>query len=330
MGLSASQTRFLSLTAKKSNVEFQGQQINQARTALANQSSELFTQMMNLQAPTAPSVYKYVIDPATNPNINWSNPDAYPLDTEGMKNFSIYYAGNQPAFQDFNIPEYVYRTTTNADGTETTGWCKKTTDESGNVSYGVPIENKEDIQGTYCYKDTGIDAAGNEISFYNITVSEAENYTYDKSTGMFTPNDGVSEYELPKWIQAYNLAASQYNTYSQPKKTEIYSQGTDLELVNDNIASNDPTPIGYKSSSTININQAQYNAAMVQYEQDLKEYEEALDIINAKTEEIHEADKKLELQLKQLDTEQEAIQTEYEALKKVIDKNIENTFKSFA
>ena len=55
-----------------------------------------------------------------------------------------------------------------------------------------------------------------------------------------------------------------------------------------------------------------------------------LEQINAKTQEIHEADKKLELQLKQLDTEQEAIQTEYEAVKKVIDKNIENTFKSFA
>ena len=45
---------------------------------------------------------------------------------------------------------------------------------------------------------------------------------------------------------------------------------------------------------------------------------------------FEEKHKKLELQLKKLDTEQEAINTEMEAVKKVIDKNIENTFKSFA
>ena len=51
--------------------------------------------------------------------------------------------------------------------------------------------------------------------------------------------------------------------------------------------------------------------------------------INAKTEKIQEQDRTLELRLKQLDTEQEALQTEMEAVKKVIDKNIESTFKTF-
>jgi len=39
MGIAASQGRFLGLTARKSDVEFQGQQINQARLNLANQSA---------------------------------------------------------------------------------------------------------------------------------------------------------------------------------------------------------------------------------------------------------------------------------------------------
>ena len=42
MGLAASQARFLGLTARKSNVEFQGQQINQARTALYNDVNGLY------------------------------------------------------------------------------------------------------------------------------------------------------------------------------------------------------------------------------------------------------------------------------------------------
>ena len=37
MGLAATQTRFLQLTARKSNVEYKGQQINQQRTNLSNQ-----------------------------------------------------------------------------------------------------------------------------------------------------------------------------------------------------------------------------------------------------------------------------------------------------
>ena len=44
---------------------------------------------------------------------------------------------------------------------------------------------------------------------------------------------------------------------------------------------------------------------------------------------MQEQDRTLELRLRQLDTEQEALQTEMEAVKKVIDKNIESTFKTF-
>ena len=51
--------------------------------------------------------------------------------------------------------------------------------------------------------------------------------------------------------------------------------------------------------------------------------------INAKTEKIQAEDRTLELRLRQLDTEQDALQTEMEAVKKVIEKNIESTFKTF-
>jgi len=51
MGLAASQARFLSLTARKSNVEYAGQQINQARTTLANESAGLFHDMLAIKVP---------------------------------------------------------------------------------------------------------------------------------------------------------------------------------------------------------------------------------------------------------------------------------------
>ena len=54
MGMAASQARYLGLTARKTNCEWEGQQINQARTALANQSANLFNQMLSTSVPDCP------------------------------------------------------------------------------------------------------------------------------------------------------------------------------------------------------------------------------------------------------------------------------------
>lgn len=59
MGMAASQARYLGLTARKTNVEYEGQQINQARTALGNQSANLWNQMLGLTIPTVPSITNY-------------------------------------------------------------------------------------------------------------------------------------------------------------------------------------------------------------------------------------------------------------------------------
>ena len=68
---------------------------------------------------------------------------------------------------------------------------------------------------------------------------------------------------------------------------------------------------------------------MNKYNYDMEVYEKRIADINAKTKKLQEQDRTLELRLRQLDTEQEALQTEMEAVKKVIDKNIESTFKTF-
>ncbi len=55
MGLAASQARFLTLTARKSDLELTGQQINQSRMQLANVTNQLFTILSTLEpdSPTA-------------------------------------------------------------------------------------------------------------------------------------------------------------------------------------------------------------------------------------------------------------------------------------
>ena len=59
MGMAASQARYLALTARKTNTEWEGQQINQARTALANQSANLFNQLLSMEVPNPPKETDY-------------------------------------------------------------------------------------------------------------------------------------------------------------------------------------------------------------------------------------------------------------------------------
>ena len=55
MGMSASQARYLALTARMNDIEYQGQQINQQRTTLANQINELYNSLLDIDVPTPPS-----------------------------------------------------------------------------------------------------------------------------------------------------------------------------------------------------------------------------------------------------------------------------------
>jgi len=54
MGMAASQARYLTLSARKTNTEYEGQQLNQQRLNIANQSADLFNQMLTMSVPTCP------------------------------------------------------------------------------------------------------------------------------------------------------------------------------------------------------------------------------------------------------------------------------------
>ena len=59
MGLAASQARFLGITARKSNIEYEGQQVNQQRTALAEEVNALYSKLLALDVPVAPDTTEF-------------------------------------------------------------------------------------------------------------------------------------------------------------------------------------------------------------------------------------------------------------------------------
>ena len=62
MGMSASQARLINLTARMSDVEYEGQQINQQRLTLANQMNAIQAAMYEMEVPTPPSKIDYMHD----------------------------------------------------------------------------------------------------------------------------------------------------------------------------------------------------------------------------------------------------------------------------
>ncbi|MCE3234936.1 MAG: hypothetical protein K0Q50_1116 [Vampirovibrio sp.] len=56
MGLAASQARYLSLTSRKTDLEFTGQQINQSRLELANVANDLFNTSTTLDPDSAEAI----------------------------------------------------------------------------------------------------------------------------------------------------------------------------------------------------------------------------------------------------------------------------------
>ena len=59
MGMSASQARFLGLTARKTNVEYEGQQVNQQRTVLGNETANYYNDLLGMSVPVPPSPNDY-------------------------------------------------------------------------------------------------------------------------------------------------------------------------------------------------------------------------------------------------------------------------------
>ena len=100
MGMAASQARFLGLTARKTNVEYEGQQINQQRTTLANQTANYYGQLLGMAVPTPPSVADYTQTVYSFNDGNLNNVITS-LIAQGNGNYKVSYLSNWT--DDFSI-----------------------------------------------------------------------------------------------------------------------------------------------------------------------------------------------------------------------------------
>ena len=345
MGLAASQARFLGLTARKSNVEYQGQQINQARTALSNEVMGLFKKYNALDVPVPPSKTDYT-------KTVYTLEDTYEGYTIGS--FTKITEGEYKGFYDVTleceeeIPKIYPYTAKNSVitakkdgdsykylnfqlGTESYTYDADDVDNSNIkkiVIGGESGEDPEKYQGLKMIMDMhGV----TEGTFYMFVRNGVPYYTSETELNdtAFQPEEGKEVYYGD---YLYEYPGSETNSKTiQAKASLTQDKSGRLSTINIVKCDDDKDLEGHAYSITVSTTEDndKYQDAMNKYNYEHDKYLKEVERINKKTEKIQTEDKALELKLNQLDTEQNALKTEMESVQKVISDTIDSVFKTY-
>ena len=351
MGMAASQARWISLAARKTNVEYEGQQINQARTALANQSSELWNKLYTMNVPVPPSTtdftktkYTFNIGDSEQTITNIQQASYTDPDDKITYNSYVTYTCDQVEYKGIRNTnsnpqvQYVEPTQEKPEGYYMIGTktltsmkdCTQSSDEWKVYTTSLDQILKDWPDATLSKKwkaiidahPTPTPADCSDIYFWkdnqnnvNFTIKGDASTVDSLEYCIKNPTEALHSY------YAENMNVKQ--TLSKYAIIEYDSRGraTSIQL--------EKSSAVYDLNTSTITDDAAYNDAMNQYYYDKQVYEKRVQDINARTEQIQTEDRTLELRLKALDTEQNALQTEMEAVHKIISKNIEGTFKTF-
>lgn len=214
MGMAASQARYLQLTARKTNTEYEGQQINQERVVLANRTADLFNQMLMTEVPTCPDSNDF-----TKIQYSWSDgynesvlSDYYQLSKSDEDfnyvvtnyHYEDVYTGTRKQIRDPKVQserdvEYTYSDTYNLN---TIFNVEALTYDLKNDVY--TILNERRIPKMLERAKDGGDVRLELDSIYNRTKkARATDFTYDYSTGNYLYNTGEVDEEGNPIIKTY-------------------------------------------------------------------------------------------------------------------------------
>ena len=347
MGMAASQARFLGLTARKTNTEYEGQQVNQQRTMLANKSANYYNDLLGMSVPIPPSVDDYTktvysfTDGALENTINSLIAQA---DGTYLVNYTrtwtndhaVVAAPSSIVTRSGDDPDYTYRvgskvlrqmggTFDNLDPyfRQNDPYLKTLTDDQirdvlrEEEEYKQMLNNKYGIDVDNCYVIYKLDTSSQDWipTFYDKKVLDNAIYSETGSSQTF-----IQAYTVGREIERDEMGGI-------IARLEKDSGGRYMNITFQDVNNNDIT---YPLVTSTTTDQAAYEAAHNQYEYDKAQYDKSVQDINSRIEIIQAEDRSLELRLKQLDTERNAIQTEMEAVSKVIEKNTQDTFKTFS
>ena len=257
MGMSASQARYLELTARRSNLEFEAQQICQKRMMLAQQTDWIAAEY-NERINDRHLYFRAI-----------GETDTFGKTSAERKRLDYYDIVNLPTNE------------------MQPGLGMRVVDADGKII--VPALPETEADGSPVNPD---------------------NYVIDPAIA-FNSSAGSSLYENAcNYFEDKLRNGEWYLEQPVPRSVSVEGGEDKIEYI--------WTDVSYTTST--NIDDLLYvennSAAQAEYTRD--------------SEKIQQQDKMLEMRLQQVNTEQECVKTEQESVKKVIDENIEKSFKTFA
>lgn len=271
MGMSASQARLLSLTARLSDLEFQAQSISNSKIRLADEATQASVDYSRALDKQKYTVYNAASD--SNIDASYSNITSY----------------IQPLNADDTHSKY-----------------RMIMDNAGKL---VMSQSDVDAVNGYGNEPAYLAAMGVDTTKADYETTEAYKYYHaiwqasqDATKRSIIPADKMTDEDyLTNQIKHGNYILQEFNkTASSPDGKGAF-MGVSWDSGDDTMRAEDDKRMLAKA-------EADYNKTMA---------------------DIQAKDKRFDLQLKTIDTEHTAIQTEIDSVKKVIDKNIERSFKIF-
>ena len=270
MGLSASQARFLELTARRSNIEYQAQQINFQRLQLSDKMSAASSDYQD-KTSNRKLVYSFnngdgitQVDVTYQNYKNYMNQQMEGLTTAQDKLFLVSSSGNKIVVsseeeRDKMIEQY--------------------------TTYSSPVIDDEDGNTTIVSVGEGLQNPIREFTASDFIIvdnlDDVDNFQTAIQNGVYY----FAKRELNTETNQYEFKTDSWDSIAGGAIGETYDTADDAQA------------------------EAEYKAT---------------------SDKLQNIDKKLELQLNKLENERSAIQTEIESITKVIDDNIESSFKTFS
>ena len=330
MGIAATQARLIALTSRMSDLEYQGQQINQQRTTLSQKVNALYTQLTEMEVPTPPSVNDYT-------EIVYSGAD-------GAETFRL---GNvRPDGSQYYRVEMIYTRyghfmdpgrRYNIEAMDGGGYCIAGDPDRPVISYAdaYPDQISEEEDAGYLeairasfpdYANATDDEIRNAFMVYLESNSRA---TYD--TPHFFRRDEMILPGGSGYVQSYDyIVNGQYEETVEKAGCRLTFDSAG-RIVTLEVPDEDGSSYRLFNLSAESVtNEAAYDDAFNDYEYDKYLYDKKQQDLNRQTEILQFQDKQLELKLTRLDNERNAVKTEMDAVKKVVDENIERSYKTFS
>ncbi|MGN0004428.1 MAG: hypothetical protein ACI37Z_00400 [Candidatus Gastranaerophilaceae bacterium] len=343
MGLSASQARYLQLTARRNDNEYEAQQINNARSEIAKKMQDVSMKFSN-------GINNRML------NFTLSSGDGTKVEKQRLTYNNV--TAEYPAGLGYQLvdkygtevrPNEKSATALRKEAVEELAEAKKsktfrfpTVDEEGNQTYTqIDGSNFNKFLGQH---DTVINKNGDIVdsetfqkNIANMDATQFNNY-WNLMGFSFASGSTMEEYQDPEMLKdaekSYEAKLKEADEIES--KSCIYDDRClDSSYLENQLRTGEWTLLkpcenqfdekGNRVWEEINYS----NVALISDELDKSDDASITNEYDTKMDYYQQKDKELELQLQRLETSHNAIQTELDSVKKVIDKNVEKSFKTF-